>query len=257
MKTCVILIKTRLFGGQPQNHYSMKTPYVTKPGLPISIWAEDDRPREKLLLHGKNSLSDTELLAILLGSGSRDESAVALSKRLLNSIDNDLHELARLQTADLKKFKGIGSVKAVTVVAAMELGRRRQLSAIHKKPQVKSSLDSYNLIAPLIMDLPHEEFWVLLLNRACRVVGRQLISRGGSGATVVDVKIVFQKAVETNATGMILCHNHPSGNCYPSAADHKITQKLKAGGKLLDIQILDHIIVADNNYYSFADEGRL
>ena len=231
--------------------------YAPQDTLPITAWAELDRPREKLMQFGKANLSDAELIAILLNSGSKEESALALSQRMLKEVDNNLIDLGKMSLNELQKFKGIGEAKAIRVLAAMELGRRRQLSSIRDRPQITSSLASYNLIGPLLMDLHHEEFWILLLNRACKVIGRQMISKGGSGGTIVDVKMIFQKAVEANAPCLILCHNHPSGNCFPSNADLKITQKLKKGGELLDIQILDHIIVADNNYYSFADEGVL
>ena len=231
--------------------------YLPKNVLPITAWAEEDKPREKLMHLGKHNLSDAELIAILLGSGSREETAVSLAQRVLAASDNNLNLLGKQTLAELQGFHGIGEAKAVTIAAAMELGRRRQLIDLKDRPQIKSSYDSYNLLAPKIMDLPHEEFWILLLNRACKVIGRKLVSTGGSGATIVDVKMVFQKAVETNAPCLILCHNHPSGNCFPSNEDLKITKKLQEGAKLLDIQILDHIIVADNDYYSFADEGML
>jgi len=231
--------------------------YNTKNFIPITSWAEDDKPREKLMQLGKHNLSDAELVAILLGSGSRKETAVSLAKRLLSASDNNLNLLGKQTLGELQVFHGIGEAKAVTIAAAMELGRRRQLIDLKDRPQIKSSYDSYNLLAPKIMDLPHEEFWILLLNRACRVIGRKLVSTGGSNATIVDVKMVFKKAVETGAPCLILCHNHPSGNCFPSGEDLKITKKLQEGAKLLDIQILDHIIVADNDYYSFADEGML
>ena len=229
--------------------------------IPLSIkaWAEEDRPREKLLLRGKQNLSDAELLAILLGSGSRNESAVSLAQRILQSTDNSLHELGKRAIPTLiKDFKGVGEAKAITIAAAMELGRRRQLTAIKEKPKIVSSKDAYDVIAPLLMDLPHEEFWILLLNRANRVLNREQISSGGTTGTVVDVKILFKKVLRQEAiTSVILSHNHPSGNLSPSNADLELTKKIKQAGKLLDIDVLDHLIITDNGYYSFADEGKM
>lgn len=227
----------------------------SQPNLTIKSWAEEDRPREKLLVKGKQSLSDAELLAILLGSGSRDETAVGLAQRILQSVDQDLNELGRRSIADLTKFKGMGAAKSITIVAAMELGRRRQLTDVRERPQIGSSRDAWQLIAPLLMDLPHEEFWILLLNRANRVIGREQISLGGVAGTVVDAKIVFRKAIEGMASSLILVHNHPSGNLQPSQQDIDLTRKLKKAGATLDIAVLDHLIIADSGYLSFADEG--
>ncbi len=229
----------------------------TNTNLSIKAWAEEDRPREKLLLKGKNALSDAELLAILLGSGSREESAVSLAQRILNSVENDLNALGKRSLSDLMQFKGIGEAKAITIAAALELGRRRQLTSVKDRPQIRSSRDGYKLLAPLLMDLPHEEFWVLLLNRANRVIGREQISIGGTSGTVVDAKVIFRKALEGQASALILVHNHPSGNLRPSQADIDITKKLRIGGKSLDISILDHLIISDRGYFSFADEGIL
>lgn len=223
--------------------------------LTIKAWAEEDRPREKLRLKGKHSLSDAELLAILLGSGSREETAVGLAKRLLNGAHNNLVELGKVSLAELMTYKGIGEAKAVTIAAAMELGRRRQLSQIRERPQVRSSRDAFQGIAPILVDLPHEEFWILLLNRANRIIGRERVSHGGVSGTVVDAKIVFRKAIEHTASSVILCHNHPSGNLQPSQADIELTNKLHQAGRTLDIIVLDHLVVADAGYYSFADEG--
>lgn len=224
--------------------------------LAITAWAEADRPREKLLNKGKQALSDAELIAILLGSGSRDESAVALAQRILNSVGNNLNDLGRSSLAELQKFKGIGEAKAISIAAALELGRRRQLSDIRERPKITCSSDAFQAIAPILMDLPHEEFWILILNRSNIVIGREKISSGGVAGTVVDAKNVFLKAIQKErATGIILCHNHPSGNLQPSQADISLTKKLKNGGQLVDITVHDHLIVSEKGYYSFADEG--
>lgn len=222
--------------------------------LTIKSWAEDDRPREKLSSKGRNALSDAELIAILIGSGSRNESAVELSKKILASVNNNLSELGKLSITDLIKFKGIGDAKAITITAAMELGRRRKESESNKKEKITTSKDAFEILQPLLADLPHEEFWMLLLNRSNQVIKKENISRGGVAGTVVDAKIVFKSAIENLASGIILCHNHPSGNLKPSAEDIKLTKNLKEAGKILDIAVLDHIIIADKNYYSFADE---
>ena len=225
--------------------------------FPITAWAEEDRPREKLQLKGKHSLSDAELLAILLGSGSTEETAVGLAKLILQGSDNNLNELGKRTLAELQKFKGIGEAKAITIVAAMELGRRRQMTDILERPKIISSRDAYNVIAPILMDLPHEEFWILALNRGHKVLSREQISIGGTSSTVVDARIVFRKAIERQATSIILCHNHPSGNLYPSQSDIDLTQKLKKAGITLEIPVVDHLIIAERGYYSFADEGIL
>jgi DNA repair protein RadC len=226
--------------------------------LSIKSWAEDDRPREKMLRRGKKNLSDAELLAILIGSGSRKETAVGLSQRILKSVENNLSELGKVSLAELMRFKGIGEAKAITIAAALELGRRRQLSGHIDRPQILSSKDGYNCIAPILMDIGHEEFWIILLNRANKVIGKEQISSGGVSGTVVDAKIIFRKTLETApASSIILCHNHPSGNTRPSQADIDITKKLKDAGETLDIAVLDHLIIAENDYYSFADEGRI
>lgn len=225
------------------------------PSMTIKAWAEADRPREKLLLKGKHSLSDAELIAILLGSGSRRQTAVDLAKSILQSVDNNLHELGKRSLAELMKFKGVGEAKAIAITAAMELGRRRQLTDVRTRPQVRCSADSYQAIAPLIMDLAHEEFWVLLLSRRAEVIGREQISQGGVSGTVVDAKMIFSRALEVKASSIILCHNHPSGNPNPSQADKSLTAKLIKAGESLDIFVLDHLIIAAGTYFSFADEG--
>lgn len=223
--------------------------------LSIKSWAEEDRPREKLLIKSKAGLSDAELLAILLGSGSRHESAVNLAKRILHKYGNNLNQVGKTTVQDLTRFKGIGIAKAIAIVAALELGRRRQLAVVNDRMQIRSSQDAHQCIAPLLQDLPHEEFWILLLNRSNKVISRQQISIGGVSGTVVDAKIIFKKALEQLASSIILCHNHPSGNLKPSQADIDITRKLKKAGEVLEIAVLDHLIVSDQGFYSFADEG--
>lgn len=229
----------------------------TNTELPITSWAEDDRPREKLMAKGRQSLSNAELLAILISTGTRNESAVRLSRRILDSVDNNLNELGKCTIAELMKFKGIGEAKAITIAAALELGRRRQATASLERPVIKSSRDAYSLVAPLISDMPHEEFWMLLLNKGNKVLGKEQLSVGGTDATVVDVKIVFRKAIEGSASAIIVCHNHPSGTLRPSQADLDITKKLKISGDTIGIQVLDHLIIGDGDYYSFADEGMI
>jgi DNA repair protein RadC len=221
----------------------------------ILSWAEEDRPREKLLLKGKAALSDAELIAILIGSGTRELSAVDLSKLILQSVNNNLNELAKLSINDLMKFKGIGEAKAISIAAALELGRRRKESETLKKPKIGSSSDVYESIRPYLMDLQHEQFWVLLLNRANEVIRPQQISIGGVSGTVADPKMIFKAAIEHLASAIILVHNHPSGNLTPSQADKDLTKKVKEAGRTLDIPVLDHLIFSDNGYFSFADEG--
>jgi len=223
----------------------------------IKTWAEEDRPREKLLLKGKNALSDAELLSILIGSGSTNETAVSLSKRILAHYAHDLHALGRLGVKDLEKFKGIGQVKAITIIAALELGRRRQQTDVKDKARVASSKDVYQHFASYMADLQHEEFWVLYLNRANRVVAREQVSIGGIAGTVADSKLIFKRAVELLASSIIMVHNHPSGNLAPSEADIQLTAKMSGIGKLMDIPVSDHLIVTEKSYYSFADNGGL
>jgi DNA repair protein RadC len=225
--------------------------------LTIKGWAEEDRPREKLLSKGRQMLTDAELIAILIGSGSKKETAVELSKRILSQFGNSLHELAKLSVNDLVKFKGIGEAKAISIVAALELGRRRKETEISKRERITSSKDSFHLFLPMLIDLPHEEFHVLLLNRSNHVIRKEFVSRGGVSGTVVDPKIIFKIALENLASSIILCHNHPSGNLRPSDQDISLTRKLKEAGMLLEIPILDHLIVSDNGYFSFADEGMM
>lgn len=223
--------------------------------LPISDWSEDDRPREKLMLKGIDALSDAELLAILIGSGSRNESAVELSKRILASVDS-LNSLAKLSLSQLMKFKGIGEAKAITIVAALELGRRRRSEdTLQFKNKVTSSRVVFEIMQPIIGELAHEEFWVLFLNNSNKIISKIQLSKGGITGTVVDTRLVFHHAFETKATGLILCHNHPSGSLTPSDADKQITNKIKKGGEFLDVKVLDHIIITETKYYSFVDEG--
>ena len=223
--------------------------------LSIKAWAEEDRPREKMLSKGRQNLTDAELVAILLGSGSKKLSAIGLAQELLQSVDYDLNRLGRSSISTLMEINGIGTAKAIGIIAALELGRRRQMTTIKERPQIKSSQDAYNSIAPLLIDLPLEEFWILLLNRANRVIGKACVSTGGVSGTVVDAKVLFQYAVKALASSVILFHNHPSGNFQPSQADISLTKKLQDAGKALDIAVLDHLIVSESGYYSFADEG--
>jgi DNA repair protein RadC len=225
--------------------------------LSIKSWSPDDRPREKLQLKGKSSLSDAELVAILLGSGTSASSAVDLAKKVLRAAGNDIHHLARLSIKDLMKIKGVGEVKAITIVAAFELGRRKKEFDEDEKPKITSSRDAYEILKRDLLDIQHEEFWVLLLNRANRLIRKHQVSQGGVSGTVADPKIIFKSALEELASGIILAHNHPSGNLTASQADIDLTRKLKDAGKLLEIQVLDHVIVAGQKYYSFADEGML
>ena len=221
----------------------------------IKSWAEEDRPREKLMEKGRHALTEAELIAILIASGSRNETAVELSKRILTSVSNDLNDLGKLSVKELMKFKGIGEAKAISIVAALELGRRRKETKISKREKITTSKDVYEIMRPSMMDLPHEEFWLLMLNRANSVIKKELISRGGVAGTVVDSKLIFKTAIENYACSIIICHNHPSGNCKPSEQDIKITKNIKEAGKIMEIQLLDHLIVAENSFYSFADEG--
>ncbi|HLF52181.1 RadC family protein [Flavobacterium sp.] len=225
--------------------------------FPITNWAEDDKPREKLMLKGKSALSDAELIAILIGSGSRNESAVELSKRILASIDNNLNALGKLSIQQLMTFKGIGEAKAISIVAAMELGRRRRGEDALELLKITSSKMIFEMMQPIIGELPHEEFWIVYLNNSNKVISKSQLSKGGITGTLVDVRLVFKTALEMGATSVILCHNHPSGALTASDADKQITKKLKLAGESLDIKVLDHLIVTERNYFSFADEGIL
>jgi DNA repair protein RadC len=228
-----------------------------KQSFGIKSWAEDDRPREKLIGKGRQVLSDAELIAILIGSGNRDETAVELSKKILASTGNNLNELGKLSISDLTKFKGIGEAKAISIVAALELGRRRRETETVKRDKITCSKDVFEIMKPIMLDLPHEEFWLLVLNRSNAVIKKELISRGGVAGTVVDTKIIFKTAIENLASSIIISHNHPSGNLKPSDADIKITKTIKDAGKIMDIPLFDHVIITDSGYYSFNDEGML
>ncbi len=223
----------------------------------IKNWADDDRPREKLVQKGSFVLSDAELIAILIGSGSRNESAVELSKRILASVNHNLNELGNLSVNQLMRFKGIGEAKAVTIAAALEMGRRRRMEDTTKITKIKSSHDAFELLYPLIGELQHEEFWIVYLNNSNKVVHKAQLSKGGITGTLVDVRLVLKQALELGAVGIILAHNHPSGTLRPSTADKQITQKLKVVSEALDIKILDHLILARHQYLSFADKGIL
>ena len=223
--------------------------------ITIKSWAEEDRPREKLSGQGRRALTDAELIAILIGSGSRDESAVELSKRILHHYDNDLNNLGKATIEELCKFRGIGEAKAISIIAALEIGRRRNDTEVKTPETVISSKDAYNILKRSLIDLNHEEFWILLLGQNCKLLGKELISKGGLTLTVADPKIIFGVALRYSATSIMLAHNHPSGNLKPSHEDIMLTKKIAAAGNLLDIKVLDHLIITDTAYYSFADEG--
>ncbi|OAB79623.1 RadC family protein [Cochleicola gelatinilyticus] len=229
----------------PQQYFSIKQ------------WHEEDRPREKLVLKGKASLSDAELLAILIGSGSKNESAVRLSQRILVSVENNLQQLGKLTIKDLTFFKGIGKAKAVTIAAAMELGRRRRDGDLIDRAKISSSATVFEVMQPIIGELSHEEFWVLYLNNSNKIMHKLQLSKGGITGTIVDARIVFKNALQWGAVAVILAHNHPSGTLKPSKADVSITQKLKKAGETLDIKVLDHLIVTEKAYFSFADSSLL
>ncbi|MCD4694607.1 MAG: DNA repair protein RadC [Bacteroidales bacterium] len=230
---------------------------LTKQYYPIREWAEDDRPREKLLLKGRTSLSDAELIAILIGSGSKNESAVDLAKRILNNSKDNLVELSKLNVSDLTKFKGIGEAKAISIIAALELGKRRRGAEVLERKKIATSKDVFEYFSAIIGDSNFEAFYILLLNRANKIIRDILISEGGITGTIADPKKIFKMALENNATSIILCHNHPSGSVHPSEQDLALTKKLKKAGSLLDLPVLDHIILGEEKYYSFADENAL
>jgi len=226
------------------------------PNFTIKQWAVEDRPREKLLVKGITSLSDAELLAILLSTGTRNLSAVDLAKQIMASVDNNLHLLGKQSVNDLKKINGIGEAKAITIIAALELGKRRKKPELERK-KIDNSHVVFDIFQPLLGDLPHEEFWVLYLNRSNGIIDKEKISLGGTAGTVIDVKIILKHGIEKLASSVVLVHNHPSGNIHPSDNDKSITSKIKEAGKLMDIATLDHIIIGDTKYFSFADEGLL
>ncbi len=222
----------------------------------IKSWAAEDRPREKLLNKGAAALTDAELLAILIGTGIPKKSAVDLAKLLLQSVDNSLSQLGRLTVSDITKIKGIGKAKAIAIASALELGRRRNEDHI-VRPKVSGSKEAFELLRADLMDLSQEEFWMLSLNRANLLIRKHKVSLGGTAGTVADPKVIFKRALDDQACAVIVAHNHPSGSLTPSTADIELTRKLKESGKVLEIQILDHLIVAGNRYYSFADEGNM
>ncbi len=223
----------------------------------IRQWAEDDRPREKLAIKGRHALSDAELLAILLNSGSQRESAVEVGQRILREAGGRLSELGKYRLRDLTAFRGVGRAKAISVLAALELGNRRRAEKTLQRKKVTASEEVFEIFQGMLADLPHEEFWILLLNRANHIVDKHLISRGGISGTVADTRIIFKLAVEGLASSVILCHNHPSGNLKPSQADIDLTKRLAEAGHVMDIPVIDHLIVSDAGYYSFSDEGKL
>ncbi|MCA0133611.1 RadC family protein [Winogradskyella alexanderae] len=221
----------------------------------IKNWSQDDQPREKLRDKGKKVLSDAELLAILIGSGSREESAVDLCKRILASVDNNLNALGKLSIKQLMEFKGIGEAKAITIVGALELGRRRRMEDAVILNKITSSKSVFEVMQPILGELPHEEFWILYLNNSNKIINKNQLSKGGITGTLVDIRLVLKTALENGSTALILCHNHPSGTLKPSQADKDITVKLKKASESLDIKVLDHLIITEQAYFSFADEG--
>ena len=226
--------------------------------MKIKEWAEEDRPREKMQLKGVSSLSDAELLAILIGSGNSHETAVQLSQRILNSVNNNLNSLGKLSIQDLSSgFKGIGEAKAITIKAALELGKRRNGCSPEQRPVIRTSHNAFLLFHADLCDLPYEELWIALTNRSSKVIGKLKISQGGTSETSADLRLILKAAINGLATGIILCHNHPSGSIHPSLPDDKLTNQLEKAAKLLEIQLIDHIILADDSYYSYADEGKL
>ena len=225
--------------------------------LTIKSWATEDRPREKLISKGASALSAAELLAILISSGNKKESAVDLSKRILASVQYNIHELAKLSVKELTAFNGIGPAKAITIVTALELGKRKQLESFIYRPKIHSSQAVFSMMQPQIAMLAHEEFWVLYLNNANEVLSKYQLSKGGITATLVDVRLLFKKAIELSAVAVVICHNHPSGSLNPSREDKKITKKIKEGGLSLDIKLLDHLIITEKSYFSFADNGEI
>jgi len=226
-----------------------------KNSIPIKEWAESDRPRERLLLHGAKALSDTELIAILINTGTKEESAVAIAKKILAYTGNNLIELSKLSINDFSKFKGIGKKKAITIITALELGRRRREAEVIERKKITSSNDAFEYFYTSLTDKKYEEFWILLLDRSNKVIKKIAVSEGGISGTVVDQKKIFKLAVDHQASSVILGHNHPSGNLTPSEADKNLTQKLKQAAVLLDLSVLDHLIIGDEKYFSFADEG--
>jgi DNA repair protein RadC len=245
-----------LFLKYGNNAYIYKMEYDEK-NYTIKQLSEDDRPREKLVRQGRQSLSNAELLAILISSGNDRETAIELSQRILLDCRNNLVDLGRMEVEALCRFRGIGQAKAITIIAALELGRRRQLSEAEDRVQIKSSKDIFDQMEPVLADLPVEEFWIIHLNRGNKVMARERMSQGGVSGTVVDIKLIMRNALQRLSSALILVHNHPSGTMQPSNADIQLTRKVKQAAEIMDIRLLDHLIVADKGYYSFADEGML
>ena len=225
--------------------------------MTIKSWALDDRPREKLLSKGKSALSNAELIAILIGSGSKEESAVDLSKRILNTVGGNINQLAKMSVEKLMTFRGIGEAKAISILTALELGARRENEPKIDIIKISSSKEVFTLMKPLLHDKPYEEFWIIYLNNSNKILAKQLCSMGGITSTVVDVRLLYKRALELSAVGIIVCHNHPSGNVQPSIADRELTDKIKQAGDSLDIQLLDHLIIGEKSYFSFADQGEI
>jgi len=250
---------------QDQGYYLLKANRIKQekkmenytPHIAIRQWAEDDRPREKLLLKGRHSLSDAELLALLIGSGNKKDSALDLAKAILGKSNNNLVELSRLGVSELLKVRGIGQAKAITILAALELGRRRNEAEVMLKEKITNSKDAYEIFKSTIGDRPYEEFWIILLNRGNRIIRKCSISEGGIAGTLVDPKKIFKIALDHHASSIILGHNHPSGLVQPSEADMKITRKIKEAGAMLDVSVIDHLIIGEGGFYSFADDGAL
>lgn len=230
---------------------------MEKQKLSIKNWATEDRPREKLMAHGIRSLSNAELIAILIGSGNREESAVELSRRILNGVNNNLNELSKLTVQDLMENKGIGEAKAIAIVSALELGRRRKSAEVLKRKTIRGSYDVFECMQPVVGHIAHEEFWVLFLNVANKIIDRQKISQGGVARAAVDIRIIMKTALQKLASGIILCHNHLSGNTQPSHQDELLTGKIKEAAGFFDISVLDHVIISENQYYSFADNEKM
>jgi DNA repair protein RadC len=225
--------------------------------LTITQWAEEDRPREKMMMHGASALSNAELLAILIGSGSAEESAVELTRKILNDYHNNLNELGKASIDELCRYKGIGLAKAISILAASELGKRRKEESVKERMAILSSKDVYECFYPMMCDLPTEECWVLLLNQASKIIDKTKISAGGLSATAVDVRCILREALLKRASAIVLCHNHPSGNIRPSKDDDLLTKHVAQASECVDIRLVDHIILTDGAFYSYADEGRI
>jgi DNA repair protein RadC len=225
--------------------------------LNINQWAEEDRPREKMMMHGVSSLSNAELLAILIGSGNTEDSAVELMRKVLADYHNNLNELGKASVDELCRFKGIGPAKAITILAASELGKRRKVEDIRERLSIVSSKDVYECFYPLMCDLPTEECWLLLLNQASKVIDKVRVSTGGLSATAVDVRCILHEALLKRASAIALCHNHPSGNIHPSREDDRLTEQLRQACQIMNIRLVDHVILTDGCFYSYADEGRM